>query len=312
MIKCTNINLITSSNRLTRNNCKLSCYNPEEIAISTINKAVEEISSGRASKINAIWLENSGCFSEVISLLNAEKPDIIYFLSNLVNLTFFGSIEGDEGETAFERILDTLNKDYIFIVSGAAPTKSDGLYTTIATYNGRKVTAIEAIKEISKNAKHIISVGTCASFGGITAGNPNISQSISIQELLPEKKIIKIPGCPANPAWIMGTLGYLVAYGVPDLDSLGRPTAYYSESIHDRCPRRRFFDIGVFAKKFGDEECMFMLGCKGPVTYAYCPVSRWNNTDNWPIGDNTTCIGCAGPGFPDKYEPFVEYGGYSI
>lgn len=119
----------------------------------------------------------------------------------------------------------------------------------------------------------------------------------------------KIPGCPANPQWVIETLGYLAVAGNINLDSDGRPTAYYGELIHDRCPRRRFFDAGVFAEKYGDEECMFLLGCRGPVTYAYCPVSRWNNSDNWPIGDNTTCIGCAAAGFPDKMQPFANYGG---
>lgn len=52
-----------------------------------------------------------------------------------------------------------------------------------------------------------------------------------------------------------------------------------------------------------------MLGCRRPITYAYYPVSRWNDSENWPIGDNTTCIGCAGPGFPDETEPFVKDGG---
>ena len=116
-------------------------------------------------------------------------------------------------------------------------------------------------------------------------------------------------GLGSSSILICFILGYLVSVGVPRLDSFGRPAPYYSETIHERCPRRRFFDKGVYAKKFGDEECMFLLGCRGPETFAYCPVSRWNNTENWPIEDNTTCIGCASPGFPDKMEPFVQYGG---
>ena len=168
---------------------------------------------------------------------------------------------------------------------------------------------MDTIDMLSKKAKYIIAVGTCAAYGGPTAAKPNISEGLSVSTFLKRKDIINIPGCPANPVWTMGILGYLTSVGLPELDSNGRPTAYYGQLIHDRCPRRGYFDAGIFAKSFGEEKCMFMLGCKGPVTYAYCPISRWNNTENWPIGDNTTCIGCADIGFPDNTEPFIEYGG---
>lgn len=268
-----------------------------------------EISNGNKPRINAIWLETSGCFGEIISLLNGEDPDILYLLEQIYNIRYFESIQGDEGEKAYEILLDTLNTEFVFIVSGAIPLNENGLCTIVAAYKDRKITALEAVKFIAPKAKHIITVGTCASYGGPTAASPNPTGAVGLEEALNRKDIIKIPGCPANPQWVVETLGYLAVAGNINLDSDGRPTAYYGELIHDRCPRRRFFDAGVFAEKYGDEECMFLPGCRGPVTYAYCPVSRWNNSDNWPIGDNTTCIGCAAAGFPDKMQPFANYGG---
>ncbi|MEG1256760.1 hydrogenase small subunit [Clostridium sp.] len=311
MRKKESIELNTSRNSC--NSCKHKCNfkeNREEFAVNLAKGAIEDVKLGKKSRINAIWLEVSGCFGEVISLLNAQEPDVIYLLREFVNLMFLGSISGDEGETSYERILETLNTEYIFLVCGAVPLKDNGLYTTVATYNGRKITAMEAIETIAKNAKYIISVGTCACYGGPTAAKPNLSEAVSISEFLKRNDVIRIPGCPANPVWTMGILGYLTSYGAPEIDNEGRPKAYYGELIHDNCPRRRFFDAGIFAQKFGDEECMFALGCRGPITYAYCPISRWNGSDNWPIGNNTTCIGCAGPKFPDGTEPFVKYGGF--
>lgn len=302
-----------SSNIKGINSCEEKCkfkVDKKEKAIEAINRAILDVKSGKKERINAIWLETSGCFGEVVSLLNAEEPDAMYLLKEFVNMIFFGSICGDQGEMAYERILETLNTDYVFIVSGAIPLKDNGIYTTVATYKGKKITAMEAVETISKNAKHIITVGTCACFGGPTAAKPNISEAVGVAEFLKRNDVIKIPGCPANPIWTMGILGYITAYGVPELDSEGRPTAYYGETIHDNCPRRKYFDSGVFAQKLGDKECMFALGCNGPKTYAYCPMSRWNGTDNWPVADNTTCIGCAGPNFPDGNEPFVKYGGF--
>lgn len=280
--------------------------------IQILKKASEQIKRGRNEKLNAVWVETSGCFGEVISLLDGCDPDIVYLLNDVVNITYFGSIMGDEGEVAYERLLDIINKDFILIVSGAISTKDNGKFTTIATYKGERITSMNIIDKLSVNAKHIVSVGTCACYGGPTAAKPNISSAKSISSYLDRSDVIKIPGCPANPVWTFGILGYLVAYGVPELDSEGRPIAFYGETIHDNCPRRRFFDNGEFAKKYGDKECMFLLGCKGPETKSYCPISRWNDSYNWPIGDNTTCIGCASSGFPDKNEPFIQYGGEGL
>ncbi|WP_252235979.1 hypothetical protein [Clostridium sp. CH2] len=62
---------------------------PFKFAKEMIDKATEEIKARNKEKINAIWLETSGCFGEVISLLNSEMPDLPFVLKNLVNMTFF-------------------------------------------------------------------------------------------------------------------------------------------------------------------------------------------------------------------------------
>lgn len=78
-------------------------------------------------------------------------------------------------------------------------------------------------------------------------------------------------------------------------------------TIHDMCPRRSYFEKGIFATKLGEETCMIKLGCKGPKTKTDCPTRQWNGHVNWPIGNNTPCIGCAHSDFPDGMEPFVIY-----
>lgn len=290
-------------------NCPKANSNPNSLAIAMAKRAMDEVNKGKVKKMNAIWLETSGCFGEIISLLNSEDPEIIYILRNMVNITFLGSICGDEGEEAFNRIMETMNTEYIFLVCGAVPTKANGLYARIGNYKGKIKTAMEIITMLASKAKYIISIGTCACYGGPTAAAPNLSDAESIRTFLDRKDIIQIPGCPTNPIWTVGTLGHLVSRGMPELDSDGRPVAFFGTLIHDICPRRSYFDNGVFATKLGEPECMFNLGCKGPITKALCPLNRWNASDNWPIGDNTTCIGCAGPGFPDANAPYVTYGG---
>ncbi|ACA43463.1 hydrogenase small subunit [Clostridium botulinum] len=269
-------------------------------------EAMELINHKKTKKINAIWLEVTGCSGNIISLLNAENPGLIYILRNIVNLTFNNSLMGAEGEFAYEQFLNTLDTEFILLVDGAVSTKENGYYNIIANYKGKPVTALEAIKMAGEKAKYVVTVGTCSSYGGISAASPNPSGSKSVEAVI-NKEVIKLPGCPCHPDWVVGTLAHLVTYGKPELDNKGRPILFYGITIHDSCTRRGFFDKRIFAKKFGEEGCMFKLGCRGPVTKTDCPRRKWNGYVNWPIGDNTNCIGCAQERFPDGMEPFVRY-----
>lgn len=286
-----------------------NCYEEISDPKDFISKTITRIRQGEKKKLKAIWLETSECFGEVISLLNAEDPDIVYWLTEMVDCTFYNSIMGNQGETAIQGILDTIDsgEDYLFITSGAIPRAENGNCTIIGSYQGKKLTSMEFTKRVAERAQMILAVGTCASFGGPTAAKPNITEAVSVQQFL-NREVIHAPGCPANPVWILGIFAYIINYGMPDLDEEGRPLAFYSKTIHRHCPRQSFFGKKQFATKFGQEECMIALGCRGPVTKTLCPFTRWNDSDNWPIGDNTTCIGCANKGFPDEMQPFVKYG----
>ncbi|WP_273323458.1 hydrogenase small subunit [Vallitalea guaymasensis] len=258
------------------------------------------------NKINLIWLETTGCSGNIISLLNAYNPDAVYFLKEMVNLMYSNSLMAAEGEAAYEQFLKTIETEFVLVVEGAISTKDNGLYNVIARYKGQYITGMDAVKKAGEKAKYILAVGTCASYGGISAASPNLALCKPVKEFV-EKEVIHLPGCPGNPDWITGTIAHLMLFGKPELDEQGRPIIFYGVTIHDRCPRRSYFDNKIFAKKLGDKECMFRLGCRGPVTKTDCPIRRWNNTDNWPIGANTPCIGCAQEGFPDKMEPFIRY-----
>jgi hydrogenase small subunit len=275
-------------------------------AKSIIKLAVENARDSVRNKMNLIWLEATGCSGNIISLLNAENPDVVYLLQEMVNLKYNNSLMYEEGEAAYEIFLDTLNTDFILVVEGAVSIKENGLYHIFADYKGRKVTMMEAVQMAGEKAKYILAVGTCASYGGISAAYPNPSGCVSVSEYL-KKPVIRVPGCPSHPDWAIGTIASILAFGVPELDSDNRPIIFYGVTIHDRCPRRSYFDNGIFAEKLGDAECMFKLGCRGPATRTDCPIRQWNGYVNWPIEDNTPCIGCAASRFPDGMQPFVKY-----
>jgi hydrogenase small subunit len=287
-------------------NCPMSISSKETAALDIVKSAIESIQASENKKLNAIWLEATGCSGNIISLLDAVNPDVIYFLREMVNLNYNNSIMAEEGERAYEEFLKTLETEFILLVDGAVSLKDNGYYNIVARYKGKEVTALEAVKMAGIKAKYVIAVGTCASHGGISAAKPNLSECVSISKVL-EKEVINLPGCPCNPAWVIGTIGHLIIVGKPELDNLNRPTLFYGTTIHDLCERRAFYEKGIFATKLGEETCMFKLGCRGPVTRTDCPTEKWNGHVNWPVGANTPCIGCANFSFPDGMEPFIRY-----
>lgn len=275
-------------------------------AMGLAQDVVGMIQNESTKKINAIWLETTGCSGNIMSFLNSQNPNLYSILTSLVNLTYNNTLMGAEGEYAFEKFLQTLDTEFILLVDGAISTKENGLYTIVANYKGKKFTALDAVKMAGEKAKYVLCVGTCASFGGVSGANPNPSGSKSVHDVL-NRPVIRLPGCPCHPDWVVGTLAHLVGFGMPELDDQGRPILFYGFTVHDNCTRRGFFEKGMFATKLGEEGCMFKLGCRGPVTRTDCPRRKWNGYVNWPVGDNATCIGCAHANFPDGMEPFIRF-----
>ncbi len=278
----------------------------ESNAKKLIEDAKSGIRKGTLKKQNLVWLELCGCEGNIISLMDGANPGIDYLMTQMTNIIYDNSLDSAQGEAAMEKLFQAPQKGFILAVEGAVSTALDGRYCIIGRYKGEPVTSLRAIKELGEKASHVIAVGACASHGGVSAARPNPSRSVSVQSVL-SRKVINCPGCPCHPDWFLGTLAHILMYGEPELDGRGRPLLFYGDTIHDRCQRRSFFDNGVFAEKLGDPECMFKLGCRGPVTRADCPVRKWNEYVSWPVGNSTNCIGCAQFGFPDAMEPFVNY-----
>jgi len=220
------------------------------------------------------------------------------------------------GEPVIKVLEDTAKEkkdSYVLVVEGAIPTAPDGIYCISGERKGKPVKFDERLAELARNALAIIAVGTCASFGGIPAGEPNPTGCQPVSTILKakgiKKPLVNVPGCPPHPDWFVGTVASILLSGLPkagDLDDNLRPLAFYGKLIHENCPRRAYFDEGKFAKKLGDEGCLYEMGCKGPITYADCPLRRWNSGTNWVIGAGAPCNGCTQPEFPDLVAPLYE------
>ena len=257
-----------------------------------------------------LWLQGQGCTGCSVSLLNS-----IYYMTadqlllNTIDLDFHATLMAGAGDLAVSAAKEAYaNEGFVLVVEGAIPTAGRGEYC----YLWPGMTALKAVKTFSKKAAYILAVGTCAAFGGLVAGEPNPTRAMSVSNLVGQKTVINIPGCPAHPDWIVGTIAYLLTSGkVPALDQYGRPLSFFQKTVHSECPNRHnFHDKAIFAEKLGDSGCLSKLGCRGIWTKADCPTRRWNSGSsgeygaNWCIGGRSPCQGCTEPGFPDSLSPW--------
>jgi len=267
-----------------------------------------------------IWLQLAACSGCTVSLLNSSNVSIRSLLidevvpGKHVNLRFLPTIMAASGEAALDVLEGTASEGgYLLVIDGAVPTAGEGAYGGVGEADGKHISMLEKTLELARKAVAVVALGTCASYGGIFAAEPNPSGCKSVSEVLAEGgvdvPVVNVPGCPPHPDWFVGTVARVLLHGLPqpeDLDDAGRPLEYYGSLIHENCPRRADFDAGKFAAKLGDDGCLYLLGCKGPMTYSDCPRRHWNTGTNWPIGNNHPCIGCVEPGFPDKLSPMFE------
>ena len=128
----------------------------------------------------------------------------------------------------------------------------------------------------------------------------------TIDKVITDKPIIKVPGCPPIPDVMSAIITYMVTFDrLPDVDRMGRPLMFYGQRIHDKCYRRAHFDAGEFVQSWDDDAarkgyCLYKMGCKGPTTYNACSSTRWNDGVSFPIQSGHGCLGCAENGFWDR------------
>jgi hydrogenase small subunit len=201
---------------------------------------------------------------------------------------------GAQARQALDEAVKKYSGKFILVVEGSIPTKDSGVYMKLA---GRP--ALEVLADIGGQAAAIVAIGSCASWGGIPSADPDPTGAVGVADLLPNKSIVNIPGCPPNPYTLLGVLLQYAADGtLPEADEQRRPKFAFDREIHDHCPRRAHFDAGNFVKQYGDKGhregwCLYEMGCKGPDTHAGCSTRHFNEIpDVWPIGIGAPCIGC--------------------
>lgn len=269
------------------------------LAPSMIPKIAEALEN--AKRPSVIWLSFQECTGCTESITRSHSPSIEGLIFDAISLDYHHTLQAASGygaEEARDEAMKMNRGKYVLVVDGSIPLDNPG-FSTIAG-----ISNLDMLKEAAEGAAAIIAVGTCSAYGGLPKADPNPTGAVSVSDIIKDKPIINVPGCPPIPVVITGVIAHFLTFGLPELDSLGRPKAFYGQNIHDRCYRRPFYERGLFAETFDDEGakagwCLYKLGCKGPVTYNACATTKWNEGTSFPIQSGHGCIGCSEPNFWD-------------
>jgi hydrogenase small subunit len=254
-------------------------------------------------RLPVIWLEFQDCTGCTEAVSRSVSPSLGNLVLNTLTIEYHETLSAAAGYQVEQAKQDAMKKyagEYILVVEGSIPLANEGAYCVI----GGK-TAIDHLKEAAAGAAAIIAIGNCAAYGGIPKAKPNPTNAVGVWEVITDKPVVNIPGCPAIPEATTGTIAHFAVFGtLPELDKLNRPKTFYGKTVHDRCLRRPFYEAGKFAMSFDDEGaregwCLYKLGCKGPTTYNACASIKWDQGLSFPIQSGHPCLGCSEPNFWD-------------
>ncbi len=275
--------------------------------------------------MNLLWLQSGGCGGCSMSLLCHDASDLIGLLASAnIDLAWHPSLSEQSADEVLalidqfergERALDVL------CVEGSLlrGPRHTGAFHRLAG-SGRPM--IEVITALAQRAQHVLAIGTCAAYGGVTSAGPNPTDACGLQydgdapggalgvgfRAHGGLPVVNVAGCPTHPGWVVDTL---IALGLgelraEDLDALGRPRFYAEKLVHHGCARNEFYEFKASAEKPSDLGCMMEhMGCKGTQAHADCNVRTWNGEGSCLRG-GFPCVSCTEPGFEEPGHPFTQ------
>lgn len=275
--------------------------------------------------MNVLWLQSGGCGGCSMSLLCVDTADFPALLkAGGIELLWHPSLSLESGAelvTLLEACRDGRTRLDVLCVEGALlrGPQGSGRFHLLA---GTGVPMIEWVRDLAQVATHVVAVGSCAAWGGISATGANPTEACGLQYendrpggllgagfvargALP---VVNVAGCPTHPGWVVDTLMALAAGLLTreDLDPLNRPRFYADQLVHHGCTRNEYYEFKASAEKHSDLGCMMEhLGCKGTQAHADCNTRLWNGEGSCTRGGHA-CISCTEPGFQDPGHPYHQ------
>jgi len=264
--------------------------------------------------VNILWLQSAGCGGCTMSLLCAESPNLFdLFASAGLEFLWHPSLSeasGAEVRRLLEAVESGAQKLDILCIEGSIVhgPKGTGRYHMLAG-TGRSM--LDWLQSLAPKAEHVIAVGTCATYGGVTSAGDNPADATGLQydgrhpgAALPASfrsqsglPVINISGCPVHPDWVAETLLLLSQgeLGADDLDIYARPRFYTDTLVHHACPKNEFYEYKASAEELSQIGCMMEhLGCIGTQAVGDCNIRLWNGEGSCTRA-GYPCINCTAP-----------------
>ena len=273
--------------------------------------------------LNVLWLQSGGCGGCSLSLLCADTPDFPAMLrDNGIDLLWHPTLALQDGQELIALLQDCIAGRVrldALCIEGALlrGPHGSGRFHVLA---GTGVPMIEWVRQLAAVAAHVLAVGSCAAWGGITSAGANATDACGLQfederaggllgtgfRARSGLPVINIAGCPTHPGWVTDTLMALAsdAFTANDMDPLQRPRFYADQLVHHACTRNEYYEYKAGASQPSDLGCiMENMGCKGTQAHADCNTRLWNGEGSCTRG-GYACIACTEPGFQSPGHPF--------
>jgi hydrogenase small subunit len=245
----------------------------------------------QTKKLKLLWLSAIACNGNAHSFLN--YPELEYFMENF-EFVYHPII--DSKYTLEDLIHYDLECDVLLLEGAISPE-----------FKKVDEPIINLVDRYAHRAKKIITVGTCATFGGIfsksgysyTTGLHFNKENPTFLFKTLKEKTISISGCPIQPEILANTL-YAIKKDVEiELDNYLRPKEFFAYTVHNGCTRNEYFEYKIDKHVFGKKEgCMFYdHGCQAPYTNGSCNKILWNGV-NSKTRAGLACMGCTSADFP--------------
>lgn len=282
-----------------------------------------------------VWLQAGGCGGCSLTAFSADEKGLVGSLKPFgIELLWHPALSEETGREVLEIIEKTASGKLPFdalCIEGAVlrGPNGTGRFQMLA---GTKFSMAYWIKRLAEKARYVVAVGSCAAFGGIPAGDGNITEATGLQYedehlggLLGDDfksgaglPVINVAGCAPHPGWITETLSQLALgdFNETELDSLKRPRFFADHLAHHGCSRNEYYEFKASAGKLSDQGCLMEnLGCKATQAPGDCNLRVWNGSNGSCPDAGYPCINCTSPGFenpPAAFQVTPKVGGIPV
>jgi hydrogenase small subunit len=157
-----------------------------------------------------IWLHFQECTGCSESLLRSSHPTVSSLILDLISLDYHETLMAGSGSQAEQSLHESMAANrgrYLLVVEGAIPKAQNGIFCKI----GGK-TAVDLLHEAAPGAAAVLCIGTCSSFGGIQSVGVNPTGAVGVRDLVTDRPIVNIPGCPPNPYNFLSTVLHYLTF----------------------------------------------------------------------------------------------------